>query len=367
MAFFNKKQEVLDIQLTPYGEDLLSRGKFKPTYYAFFDDDILYDGSGSAGIKETQNNIETRIQDETPKSKIQYVYNGPEKRTTARIQESWETIESTIGSATGPAGLESFLLSAESSGVDLDSYFYIDRSPPIFTDFSFVEPLGSMRIGSKHVPAWRIIALNGELTGAINYLTSSVESGGGGIHQNVRRIPQLDFDITYRVLVGDTSTFNMNSGIKDRIISDIFADGSFLYLAEDMPNLILAVDEENSPVGLEYDIEVFEVERSSVGEDTLLMPLSFQKEPDRIVNNILLDDDEVQRVPDVELNSSYAEYFFQVNADLEIPEEEICPKLANIKSRGFYFGNIPYVCPDVKDAGLVDVYGTDIGDVEECD
>ena len=66
MAFFNKKQEVLDIQLTPYGEDLLSRGKFKPVYYAFFDDDVLYDASGSAGIIEDQNDVEPRIQENTP-------------------------------------------------------------------------------------------------------------------------------------------------------------------------------------------------------------------------------------------------------------------------------------------------------------
>ncbi len=94
MAFFNKKQEVLDIQLTPYGEDLLSRGKFKPEYYAFFDDDILYDATGSAGIKEHQNDVEPRIQDETPKSKVQYVFSGPEKRTTERIRQAWEEIGS---------------------------------------------------------------------------------------------------------------------------------------------------------------------------------------------------------------------------------------------------------------------------------
>ena len=60
MTFFNRKEEVIDIQLTQYGKYVLSKGRFKPDCYAFFDDDILYDGS-HIGIDEEQNEIETRI------------------------------------------------------------------------------------------------------------------------------------------------------------------------------------------------------------------------------------------------------------------------------------------------------------------
>ncbi len=42
MTFFDKKEDVLDIKLTPYGRHLLSRGKLMPMYYAFLDDDIIY-------------------------------------------------------------------------------------------------------------------------------------------------------------------------------------------------------------------------------------------------------------------------------------------------------------------------------------
>ena len=41
MEFFNKKEEVIDLQLTQYGKYLLSLGKFKPVYYAFYDDGIV--------------------------------------------------------------------------------------------------------------------------------------------------------------------------------------------------------------------------------------------------------------------------------------------------------------------------------------
>ena len=45
MRFLDPKEEVVKIKITPYGKYLLSMGKFNPTYYAFFDDDIIYDSA----------------------------------------------------------------------------------------------------------------------------------------------------------------------------------------------------------------------------------------------------------------------------------------------------------------------------------
>ena len=41
--FLNKKERVYDLKLTSYGEYLMSVGRYKPHYYAFFDDNITYD------------------------------------------------------------------------------------------------------------------------------------------------------------------------------------------------------------------------------------------------------------------------------------------------------------------------------------
>ena len=41
MTFFNKKEEVMEIQLTAYGKYLLSKGVFKPVYYTLSDDEVL--------------------------------------------------------------------------------------------------------------------------------------------------------------------------------------------------------------------------------------------------------------------------------------------------------------------------------------
>ena len=62
--FLNKKEQVYDLQLTSYGKHLLSMGAFKPVYYGFYDDNILYDGA-YAGLTEGQNEIQKRIKEDT--------------------------------------------------------------------------------------------------------------------------------------------------------------------------------------------------------------------------------------------------------------------------------------------------------------
>ena len=47
--FLNKKEQVFDLKLTSYGNYLLSQGNFKPVYYAFYDDNVVYDIQHAAG------------------------------------------------------------------------------------------------------------------------------------------------------------------------------------------------------------------------------------------------------------------------------------------------------------------------------
>jgi hypothetical protein len=347
MTFFNKKEEVIDLELTPYGESLLSAGKFKPTYYAFFDDDILYDASGSCGIIETQNTIETRIQTDTPNLRPQYLYSGAETNLEPMIEFDRNRL------------LRQYLF--VNFGIDPDDYAFF---PPIIDrDYSFVEPIGNMELGSEYVPSWDIKVLDGELSAAINYMTSSTESS---IYNNVHRIPQLDFDLNYKAVVGSSTRMDINGPIRDRIISPIYGDGTFVYLVEERPQLIFDIGEKNAPVGTEYDIELFEVLPNDIFGNKQMRRLNFQKKAQRVVNNILID--EVYPTPQTKLSPKDAEYFFQINVDLEIPEEEICPKIVDARSKGAFINDIPYNCPDVRKVDRFDIYRTNAidGDVEIC-
>ena len=77
MTFFNKKEDVIKIELTPYGRRSLLKGKFKPTYYTFLDDNILYN-SEYAGFSENSVVAKDRILSNTPYMRPQTNYKGVE-------------------------------------------------------------------------------------------------------------------------------------------------------------------------------------------------------------------------------------------------------------------------------------------------
>ena len=56
VKFFDQKEEVISIELTPYGKEKFASGSFSPKHYAFYDEAILYDGT-YANIAESQNQI----------------------------------------------------------------------------------------------------------------------------------------------------------------------------------------------------------------------------------------------------------------------------------------------------------------------
>ncbi len=66
VKFFDQKEEVISIELTPYGKEQFASGSLSPRHYAFYDDAILYDGA-YANISETQNQIVDRIKNSTPR------------------------------------------------------------------------------------------------------------------------------------------------------------------------------------------------------------------------------------------------------------------------------------------------------------
>jgi hypothetical protein len=62
--FLNKKEQVFDLQLTSYAKYLMSIGKFKPAFYAFYDDNVLYDKKYAfTSSSETQSDVDKRIKD----------------------------------------------------------------------------------------------------------------------------------------------------------------------------------------------------------------------------------------------------------------------------------------------------------------
>ena len=224
--FINKKEQVYDLRLTAYGRYLISIGKFTPEYYAFFDDNVLYD-SNYAGFPEQQNHTEERILNET-----QYL-------------ESLVLFED----------VDSMLDTEEM--IDLNN---LDLTPTKMTPrkdvFRFTEPIGDAYLDgeSQSAPAWKVVALNGFITSS--HHEDSVTNA---------KIPQINVDLNYRKVVIDfevdpddeTNTIENPKDIFDVVNStSTFVDNKVIKLRTD--NAMFYVDEVNTEILNEnFEIEVF--------------------------------------------------------------------------------------------------------------
>ena len=319
MEFFNKKEEVLDLQLTQYGKYLLSIGKLNPAYYTMHDDNVIYDSQFSQGL-EQQNEARVRIQSDTPSLKTQYNF------------------------------------------VSLDS---MQAKPAGFQDdkertSTMARPLATSNLGSNKIPSWNISTLGGIfLTGST---TSTTSASGSSI---VQEIPQIGAEVTYHIsptMLDSEFTVDeiedVNNGFADGIPQDILqgedifygiellADGSSFLIDKD--DLILQIVEDNAPMGNDnFEVEVFEVKTTESGATTTteLIPMVFKKEPILIVNDILFESIEED---DVEIDSTFVEYYFDFELDGEISSNIICQRLTNADKDIYKYAFKEFACPDIQ-------------------
>jgi len=190
--FLNKKEQVYDLKLTSYGHHLLSTGKFKPVYYAFYDDNVIYDiryasGSASASI-EPQNNIHERIKENTSYLEGQVLFSEVE-RNINKITE-------------------------------LD-FFETDITPTMITPAEDFNKINKM-IGdawldgdTNKAPAWKVVALDGKI------LSSSYYDHNRQTHDQ-----QINFDLLYSLKAVDPLfRVNPNEIAQLENATPIFADG----------------------------------------------------------------------------------------------------------------------------------------------
>jgi len=328
MLFANKKEEVLDIQLTPHGRYLLSLGKLKPVYYSFHDSNILYDGK-YASLTEDTKDIEDRIQHNTPQSKTLTTRVSREKNFSRPHLPSM-----TLSPEVSPA-------TALATAKQLSEQKY----------FLTTHPIGSCSPATDLSPKWSVKLLNGEISGSVPYMTASYQTLG---------IPQVDVDLTYKVAIFRNGMDSSLPIDPDPVLSSkVYSDGT--YVVVDPDHILLEVLEENT----EYDtynveMEVFEVLHEEVAganagltgdqsSQEVLRPLFFDKQVSQIRNNILLDRSEM---PDpshtaVPVNpDEMVNYFFSVLADGEIDVTDLSIAKAALKTKNL---NVTLDVPAIPD------------------
>jgi len=351
MTFFNPKEEVLDIKLTQYGRHLLSKGKMKPVYYAFFDEGILYDAA-SAGITEAKNSAETRIQDETITTKTQHCFTGRD-----------EFLFDGVGATA---------LDEDEDRAEIATYERLH----VLTD-----PLGTTELGSTKMPFFTMTMLDGEIDSTKTTETGSarvanVPTGADTFYsQQELRIPQIEIDVKYNIAVIDPANPDISFEI-DPILSPTVTYGDGLGVVIGTDDIMILLEEGNTICGKEnFEIEVFEMtgQTGPLGEE-VIVPMLFQKKVEMVQGNLLLDEDEARTLAGLkkgeikELKSSCVEYFMDVKVDSEINKASVCAAISKIKSEGgtiYSPCGIDLDCPDLKDVISSDIYASD-ADREDC-
>ena len=228
--YLDKKERVYDLKLTGYGKYLLSIGSFKPTYYAFFDDNIIYDGT-YAHVSESQNGPINRIQNET------HFHEG------LVLFEDIDAIPS----------------NNKGSGIN---YFDLDITPtkelPRKDTFKYDAALGDAHYDGRtpnYAPAWKVVALNGKIT-----------HSGIKDHINELNIPQVNVELIYQKTTEEAvSQFIPENEAPTDVDVDAFVSSTDPFL-DDMSVSLLSDDatiyiEELNTTNLvhNFDLEVFEM------------------------------------------------------------------------------------------------------------
>lgn len=267
MEFFDKKEDVLDIQLTEYGKSRLAIGKLNPAYYAFFDDDVMYDTSGS-GFTEVQNDTEPRIQEDTPKLKLIRTRTGAE----TRVNQFINNLETAIGNS--------------NSDPAQNVAAFKQQQPFAEKGKLAAYPIGRSSLNSQYNPAWNLQVLsNPEISSSQEFLNDN---------DYIDNIPQLNITVDYEIYFGEGL-------LPAAAISNHLGDTS-IYLGLKENYLMMEIIEENTDFEKEnFDVQVY-LSQSVTG----YVQMSYGADNDLYF---------------VEPTSNNVNYYMNLLVDQEIPQE----------------------------------------------
>lgn len=276
MTFFDKKTEVINIELTQYGKQQLSMGKLKPFYYEFFDNDIIYD-SKYCGINETRNNIQERIKNETPYMRTQYVFSGIETNFQKLLKERENLRQEMMDR--GISLSESQILKTIFSSQQTKEKIYFNSSP-----------LGTSNIDEK-IPSYKILTHKSSISSS-----QQVKN----LETQYIRIPE----ITLNNIIYETSVLfseQENEQQQDVEISEPYQDGTRIILKKN--SIILEIDELNTKeLGDNFDIELYEISSNATSRGT-----------EEVYNKLYFSENSQ--------DFKTVEYYFEINVDDEIQQD----------------------------------------------
>jgi len=308
MAFFNSKEEVIDIELTQYGKLLLSRGMLKPAFYSFHDDDVLYD-STYGGVSENTNFAEVRIQDETAIHKPFYSFKTP----TVNIN------------------------------YDLDQERFKEQRAQLSNKKPYLTGigLGNSTVSNLYVPSWEVYNLSHFFTSSTStYTNMNIVSAS---------IPQFDVEIPITFYKTNQEQIDNNTDLQTlAVLEQVTYDDDSILMFVNKPLMMKIIENNNDFDYDAFDIEIFKITKDIDNNDTF-EPLKFLKQQENYdsisdlyvaTNNALLQLEK--------LDSSYADYYFEVLTDKEINNQNVCRYILKSESDQDNIFNDISICDDLR-------------------
>lgn len=319
MEFFDQKQEVVDIQLTPHGKHLLSKGKWRPKFYAFFDRDITYDVEYS-GYAENQKDTSDRIKSAV-RPKPQAITYGIESHFE-RVTQEYDVSEQQ-GTWTPPADL---------------TFASVNPPPPNLNLKDLDNPLGNSNLNSSYYPSFAANFFAGNISSSFDNYTGSLGQP--------EQIPQINCKVNFITKVksggvvfdsneeGASTEFGpdvIEPGLadepeEDRLYSpEVYKDGT--YVTIQAKQLLFDIIEKHIPLEKEdFDLEVFRVDTVSMNEGRAssyeyenLKRMKFIRDDlgEQLINygDVIYNR---QTKETFAINHNYVEYYFDLRTDNEI-------------------------------------------------
>ena len=327
MSFFNKKEDVIKIELTPHGRKLLSTGELKPEYYAFFDDDILYDSS-RAGFSESNTESKARIITDTPSIKPQTTHRGVD--------------------------------------TELFSSLSLDKNDAM----SYA--IGTNNYTDEEGAAWEAFLLKGEAdTFSFNYITTT--------NENVK-IPQVNCFLNYTMSVSNVKDGNLPiSEYIDYGEDTIADDGSYIKIKEQ--ELLIYLSEKNGfNTSESYTVDIFKFEHDKT-EFKKLKFLSTKLEENYVEDDMLqlqqsISETGLRAQAEEFADEDTVETYFDIFLDDEVSRTKICEGIKFLSSQDIYTDLQDYDCIEIlsRSAALteedlleVNIYNTGNENLEACE
>jgi len=300
MSLFDSKQEVVNIELTSYGKKKLALGKFNPSYYAFFDDDVIYDisyvsaSSTATALTESANGeADDRVRKETPYLK---------------------TIYSIVGTETKLDGAGS-----DFNRIDQESFNNIR----MYENNNLLKyGLGTSKIGEVTGSQISVSFLDGTLT---NVQTSSTAFVFGtktayGKPQTKLITQNLDLTPEIRSLPDPSMTIPPElldqTRIEPAIVSPVLQDNKYIFLEVD--ELLLAVDELNSVEDYNnFEINIYKIETNESNEEEY-KKLNFKSKQEQVNEEGFLMDRAEIATQDSRITTDDVEFYLDIQVDEEI-------------------------------------------------